>query len=396
MVLYLTLFLVLSLIVCEWYIMRRFFTRRRWLFAALAAVPIVALVAGLFLFSRVDSGGAGVRLAIWCIGLFFITAFPALVFAIISLLDYPARWIAKRDVSVFTYVALAAGAYVLGTMLWGATAGRDSLRVERVEISSPRLPASFDGLRVAVFADVHMGNLMHRHHMLRRIVAKINGLEPDMVAQCGDLVNIQSGELDPWSIEILSGIRARYGVWSVLGNHDIGFYIRDTTKISPRASIADLAAKTERMGWRLLRNQTGYFSNGIDSIAVSGVNYPADGKYLNSVSEGYAGADLQVCYDSVPRGMFNIMLSHTPALWADILDCSQADLTLSGHVHAMQMKFGWGRNKFSPAQMLYPEWSGLYERDTKYLYINDGIGYVLYPLRINARPEITLITLRSR
>ncbi|MBQ2393536.1 MAG: metallophosphoesterase, partial [Alistipes sp.] len=73
------------------------------------------------------------------------------------------------------------------------------------------------------------------------------------------------------------------------------------------------------------------------------------------------------------------------------------DLTLSGHTHAMQIKLPLGKRcrGLSPARIIYPRWSGRYDQDGHTLYIGDGVGYIGYPMRIGAHPEITLITLRQ-
>ena len=84
-----------------------------------------------------------------------------------------------------------------------------------------------------------------------------------------------------------------------------------------------------------------------------------------------------------------------PQLWYSLCDGGYSDLTLSGHIHAMQFKVSLLGAVFSPGQFMYNEWSGLYERDKGKLYITDGIGTVAYYARIGARPEITVITLKK-
>ena len=92
----------------------------------------------------------------------------------------------------------------------------------------------------------------------------------------------------------------------------------------------------------------------------------------------------------MPDSLYNITLVHVPQLWLPIVERGYGDLTLSGHVHAMQLKlFGW-----SPAQWMYTRWSCRYEEQGSTLYINDGIGYVGYPMRIGADPELTIYTLK--
>ena len=77
-----------------------------------------------------------------------------------------------------------------------------------------------------------------------------------------------------------------------------------------------------------------------------------------------------------------------------LADAGYGDLTLAGHVHSMQMKLRLFGRAFSPAQLLYTRWSGRYDEGGRTLYINDGTGYVVFPMRLGAYPEITLITLR--
>ncbi|MDR2886036.1 MAG: metallophosphoesterase, partial [Rikenellaceae bacterium] len=336
----------------------------------------LAVVVAVAMFRR-SSGAdpAQMHAVLWTFAIFFIHLAPKLIYLVLSWLDYPLRWITGRRARVFGITAAILAACVFCMMVWGVTGGRSKIRVTRIELTSPVLPEAFDGLRIVEFADLHLGNLVNKERFVNRMVDSINALRPDIVVQCGDIVNIHSGELDDATMRILSRIKARYGVYSVLGNHDLGFYIPDTTKISPQGSILDLFEKQRRLGWHLLHNQTEYIVNDNDSIAISGINFPSNDHTHNALYETYAGADLDYCYIGVPDSLYNVMLSHTPRLWDEILACGNPDLTLSGHVHAMQMKLGIGRCVWSPAEFMYPEWSGLYERDGKYLYVNDGMGY---------------------
>ena len=86
----------------------------------------------------------------------------------------------------------------------------------------------------------------------------------------------------------------------------------------------------------------------------------------------------------------------TPQHWDEIVQDKLGDITLAGHIHAMQMKLPIGERGISPSQIKYKRWSGLYEQQGRWLYINDGIGYGMYPMRIGARPEITVIELKHR
>ena len=94
--------------------------------------------------------------------------------------------------------------------------------------------------------------------------------------------------------------------------------------------------------------------------------------------------------------MFNLTVSHLPQLWPNIIALGRGNLTLAGHVHSMQIKGHLFGRAFSPAQLMYDRWSGRYDDAAgNTLYINDGIGYVGFPLRLGADPELTLFTLKK-
>ncbi|MDE6070102.1 MAG: metallophosphoesterase, partial [Alistipes sp.] len=124
-----------------------------------------------------------------------------------------------------SWIGLAASLGIAVAMIWGATAGRTTLHVDRIEVCSPRLPAAFDGLHVVQISDLHVGTLVRPVQELRRLVDRIDELHPDLIIFTGDLVNIRSGELTPDILRELQRISAP--VYSVTGNHDAGNYIKD-------------------------------------------------------------------------------------------------------------------------------------------------------------------------
>ncbi len=289
--------------------------------------------------------------------------------------------------------AWAAAADCLALCVWGATAGRSRIEVDRMEVSSPKLPAAFDSLRIVQITDIHIGSLVSPARELRRLVDSVNALRPDLVAFCGDLVNIRYSELDREASRILGGIRAPLGVYSVLGNHDVGTYVKDSAALSPAVNICRLVERQEAMGWCVLRDTTLWLRRGGDSISLSGISFdPAlkDRRHDRRLPL----PDLDALYRDVPADGWNLTLSHLPQNWDAILASGRGDLTLSGHVHAMQLKVRLFGRSYSPARLLYPRWSGRYDAQGRTLSICDGSGYVGYPMRLGAPPQITLITLR--
>ena len=138
------------------------------------------------------------------------------------------------------------------------------------------------------------------------------------------------------------------------------------------------------MGWSLLNNCHVKIHQGNDSIALIGVENSGRPPFPDraKLSEAMKGTE----------GMFQILLSHDPSHWRrEVLPETDIQLMLAGHTHAMQTKI----LGFTPAQFVYPENDGLYREGNQMLYVNIGLGHLLYPMRLGAWPEITLLTLRK-
>ncbi|MBQ2034090.1 MAG: hypothetical protein II217_06915 [Alistipes sp.] len=144
-----------------------------------------------------------------------------------------------------------------------------------------------------------------------------------------------------------------------------------------------------------MEDKTVYIKRGADSIAITGISFRKE-LHEDRHSAKLPDTDIMKAYKNVPTELFNITLAHIPQHWNEILDANKADLTLSGHVHAMQMRFPLGKRGISPSQIIYKRWSGLYEEQGRWLYINDGIGCIMYPMRIGTPPTITQITLKCK
>lgn len=221
---------------------------------------------------------------------------------------------------------------------------------------------------------------------LRRLVDSVNSLRPDLIVFCGDLVNIRSSELDARARQLLGGLRAPHGVVSVTGNHDAGLYIKDTVAQSPAASLAEVIARQRAMGWNVLEDTTIYLRRGGDSISLTGLSFDPALRHKRHDPD-LPPADLSGAYRGVPDSLYNITAVHIPQLWGQIADAGYGDLTLAGHVHSMQIKLRLFGRAFSPAQLLYTRWSGRYDEGGRTLYINDGTGYVVFPMRLGAIPK---------
>ncbi len=401
---WIVLTLFLAALIADTYIYRSLIAvraRRRssrlW-YLLFAIVSDGAALAALSIYGVAGSAGSGVlKVVMWLVWFFFITFVPKALYTVGGAVDFCVGKVLRRRVWPFRGLGLVLSAVIMGIMVCGATVGRTRLRVEQIEVCSPRVPAAFDGYRVVQFSDVHIGTMMRPAAQLARLVSTIAGLDADLVVHTGDLVNITHGELTPELVGILGRLDAPDDVWSVWGNHDLGFYIRSGSELTPEENLAGLADKMREMRWQILSDCSTWIRRGGDSILLTGIDYPRD-RRLNSHNESLAGADIGAAFDRVEGDPFNVVLAHTPRLWGRITERGRGDVVLSGHVHAMQTKLRLFGHEWSPAQRMYDEWSGKYASEggqkNSVLYVNDGIGCVGYPMRIGARGEITVITLK--
>lgn len=391
----LTMLIILSAAI-DWYIVSLQLPNKRAVklsYIVISAAFTALILSVAILFKSLINNGAehGFTLyAMWVIVLFFMSFGGRALFLIITL---PGLYF-KKARTALSAIGLVLALSLVGVMIYGSTFGVNSLRTETVTISSPNLPASFDGYRIVQFSDTHLGNLPSESAIITNMVEAINSLNPDAVVFTGDLVNIHSDELDHRYSQILSSLRSTDGTYSVLGNHDYGMYIYDTTETSPMKSTENLLAKQQAMGWKVLQNETIWIHRAKDSIAIAGVNFPHT-SHFGTVDSKHLGSNLAKAMAGVPDSAFSILLSHSPQLFDSVPSVARPTVTLSGHVHAMQFKVNVCGKQYSPASLLYPMFSGLYKERGRYLYINDGIGYVLYPMRIGAKPEITIFELQT-
>ncbi len=321
----------------------------------------------------------------WMVFFFILFNAPKLVFLIYWLIFiYPFSKIRKSSYELNMIIGFGIGGILMVLIIYGGAVGRTRMTVKEIPVELERLPESFDGFRIVQFSDFHLGSYGKNTRFVEQAVRKIMDLEPDLIVFTGDIVNDRSVEMEPF-LEVLSGLSAPYGVYSILGNHDYGDYYDWNHPDEKERNFERLMEIQGNWGWILLNNEHRYLVNNGDSIALVGVENWGDPPFQQY-------GDLEKAYEGVNRDLFTILLSHNPIHWREeVLPTTGIDLTLSGHTHAFQLRFG----NLSPARLRYPEWADLHERDGQYLYVNQGTGYTFYPIRIGAFPEITVLELKK-
>ena len=367
----------------DWYIYRTYI--RQWKKKAMRMlywVPSIVLLLGMvYVFGSFKAKPESMNL----LGIFLITfltiSVPKIVFTLLSLLF---RTILPKSKGRFLGICIAGASalFVMGYILYGALFGTENFKVRETTILSKDLPQGFENYRIVQISDIHCGSWAGNPQALQKAVNIINAQQPDLIVFTGDLVNNIATEVDEF-MPVLSQLKAKDGVYSVLGNHDYAMYIRWESPEKKEENLNALKQKQADMNWNLLNNRhVKLYQNG-DSIALIGVENSGRPPFPNyaKLPEAMEGTE----------GMFKILLSHDPSSWRrEVLPETDIQLTLSGHTHAMQTKiFG-----FSPSAWVYPEYEGLYTENGQLLYVNIGLGHLMYPLRLGAWPEITLLTLK--
>ncbi len=392
-----TLFLVAIIVETLFYltIFRGGTRRAKIIFITQAAITNLPVMIMWLLLRDILADPTWMGASTWIVLLFMVSFFTKLLID----LWFSLRWIIRRFKRNWSLNWMKWGAYISASItllifFYGAVWGRTELRVEHVEILSNEVPQRFDGYKIALFSDAHIGNFGGWSELVEDLVEQINEENPDIVVQGGDLVNIHSGELTDEFIKELMEIKTP--VYSVIGNHDLAYYIKDTVAINPEVSRNDLIRKQKSMGWNLLENRGQWIYRGSDSILIGGVSFPKN-HHHNGFRSDAGNSNVRAIMDSTKSENFTVIAAHSPSLFDSVYtDSPRPDLILSGHTHSMQTKIEIGDWKWSPAQLLYPNFSGLYEDRGHYLYVNDGLGYVVIPFRFGARPELTIITLKRQ
>lgn len=287
-------------------------------------------------------------------------------------LESPGRRIfLERTAGVVAAAPFVGGAY-------GALYGRLNLETPTVRIRLPRLPRAFEGFRIAQLSDIHIGPFMTEEE-IRKHAAIANALRPDLVALTGDFVTWDPATQRP-VVNALSGLKAPFGVFGCLGNHDAWAHVQDS-----------IAALFRQAGITILRGARTTIARGPDSLNLIGIDYtPA--RPSDMQTDGVAHGRLAGVERLADPHRVNILLSHNPNTF-DLAVEFGIDLSLAGHTHGGQVALEFISPELAPSRLVTPYVSGLFEKPGGRLYVNRGIGTIGTPIRIGAPPEITLFEL---
>lgn len=289
--------------------------------------------------------------------------------------------------SVFlSWLGLGMGSGLFGTLLYGFS-NKYNYQLKRVKLSFPALPVAFKGLKIIHISDIHSGSFQNKlavQHGVDMILKE----KADLILFTGDLVNDRYEEMNDY-MDVFSQLKAPMGVFSTLGNHDYGDYVKWPSEEAKKKNLDQLKQVHAALGWRLLMNEHVVLQKEGQQIGLLGIeNWGAKAHFpkYGKMSEAYPGTE---------KYPFKILMSHDPSHWdAEVrIKYPDIDLVLAGHTHGMQFGIENPYFKWSPVQWMYKEWAGLYEEGKQKLYVNRGYGFIGYPGRVGILPEITVLEL---
>lgn len=293
----------------------------------------------------------------------------------------------RSDFIVKAGVLVAAIPFV--SVAYGILKSKYDYKIRRIKVPVPNLPGEWEGFRITQISDIHAGSLEDRSAVLRGI-EMANAEQSDIICFTGDLVNNKAEEVEPF-MEIFNKLRAPMGVYSILGNHDYGDYVRDWLPGEKQKNFNRLLSLQAELGWKLLLNEHVLLQKGDSSLALIGIeNWGAKGGFARygDLKKAISGMEDK----NVP---VKVLLSHDPSHWdAEVrLTYPDIQLTLAGHTHGFQFGVEIPGFHWSPVQYVYKQWAGLYSEAKQHLYVNRGFGFIGFPGRVGILPEISVLEL---
>jgi len=380
---------------------------KRIVFYLFWIVPVL-LIAGLLVFSIFNRTIEPSNVLVYfhyISGTFILFYIPKLVFIIFNLIDdliqlskrfykkikrtvepdkNQGEPISRKQFLTRTGIVIAGLPFI--SIAYGIKWGKFNYTTRNFSLMYNNLPVSFDGLRIVQISDFHIGSFLNSIDEVEVAVELINEQNADLLLFTGDFVNNLSSEMDKF-IPILNKLTSRSGKYSILGNHDYGEYVPWNSIEDKRNNLDRLVKIQKDLGFKMLINES-------DKVVIDGEEIELVGVENWGLPPFPQYGDLNKALLNTTEDSFKILMSHDPTHWdEEVLEKTKIDLTLSGHTHGAQFGIeipGW---RWSPVNMRYKRWGGLYTEGNQSLYVNTGIGFIGFPGRVGMPPEITVIEL---
>ncbi len=251
------------------------------------------------------------------------------------------------------------------------------LVVSHYEIEDVKIPTEFDGFTIAQISDFHN---THSRLLQEDIIEGLLEIKPDIIVLTGDFIDTRRTDT-ALALSYAARLLEIAPVYMSAGNHEAA-----TVEEYP-----PFEKELISLGVRVLRNECEKIELGGSAINITGIDdpvfFPGEDKY-----EKIAEAIDTVTYD---ESIFTVTLSHRPEVFSVYVE-KQQDLVLSGHAHGGQFRIPGIGGLYIPTEGLFPTYTeGVHTLDSTKMVVSRGIGSSVFPIRINNRPELVIISLRA-
>jgi len=268
----------------------------------------------------------------------------------------------NKKVRLFSMVALVLFV-IFALCYWGNT----SIQTSHINITNEKIPLSFNDYTIVQVSDLHNTEFGNNQSRLLKAIRKAS---PNIITVTGDLIDSNHNDISK-AMDFINGALKIAPVYYVTGNHE-----------AKSSLYSELKSNMLKAGVEILEDEGILLENSGESIELIGLN---DTTFLT-------GANLA---NLVNNDKYTILLSHRPELF-DYYVFNNVDLVLCGHAHGGQIRLPFIGGLYAPKQGFFPEYyEGVYEKNQTSMVVSRGLGNSIIPLRINNRPELVVITLKS-
>ncbi len=256
----------------------------------------------------------------------------------------------------------------------------NAVSIRKVEYKKENLPPQLDNFKIVFISDIQADHYTDEGR-LRKYLDKVNSLNPDLILISGDLITNGPDYIELSAREV-GKLKAKYGIYSCVGDHDNWAYRNDYAR-----SLTEVKSALNYHGVQMI-------DNAIKTIVVDSTEIA-----ITLITNTYVETVPQNVLDSLSsnnEGDFKIFLTHQPQEF--LIGTAQKnnfDLFLAGHTHGGQITFVFPFVQLTPTMFETSYIRGDFWFDSMLMIINRGLGMSLAPLRYNSTPEITLIVLKN-
>lgn len=236
-------------------------------------------------------------------------------------------------------------------------------------VTNKKIPAYFDNKKIVFISDIHHGPYFSQNRV-RKLVEKVNALNPDIIVLGGDCVSANAKYIKT-VFEELKNLHATIGVYGILGNHDN----YEDGKLTIQSMQKD--------GFHILDNASEWIENNGERIKIGGVG-----------DMWTENQNINPTIDDTKSGDYTILVSHNPD-YAEHMPVNKIDLMLSGHTHGGQITLFGLYAPYTASKYGQKYREGIIKKGDTEIIVSHGVGTVVLPMRFFARPDIVVITLKK-